>query len=108
MTEMLGPFSVWLTAIIDPIGALIIVSMMIFDHRYQIAPAWHRYGLMFLAVGLLGQTARSWQTLLTGDSPTDIEMPFWIFKDIGIVVLATAWAVLAIIAHKKSPQRGAK
>jgi hypothetical protein len=97
-----GLFVTYITAITGPLGALIIVGMMLWDKKFRIAPSWHRFGLAFLAVGMIGQTARSWITLTTGVSPRDTELPWWVFKDLGVFVLAISWLILAILAARKA------
>ena len=97
-----GLFVTYITAITGPLGALIIVGMMLWDKKFRIAPSWHRFGLAFLAVGMIGQTARSWITLITGVSPRDTELPWWVFKDLGVFVLAISWLILAILAARKA------
>jgi ABC-type Fe3+-siderophore transport system permease subunit len=108
--DLIGTIATWTTAFTGPAGALLILIMMIWDRKYKVAPAWHRYGLAFLAVGMVGQAARSWMTIMTGVSPRDSEMPWWVFKDIGIFTLAASWMVLAMIAarRKQKPQNKCK
>jgi hypothetical protein len=104
-SDVFGVFITYLTAGVGPISAIILVWMMIWDRKFSIAPWWHRYGLAFFAVGMVGQSVRSWVALVTGISPRDSEMPWWVFKDIGIFVLAVSWLALAIIsANKKKGQ----
>ena len=72
----------------NPIAALIIIVALFSDRKMEVAPRWHRVGLMIVATGLIGQTYRSAIALFTGFQPTDAQMPFWVFKDVGITVLA--------------------
>ena len=107
MTEdVIGNIATWITAFTGPAGALIILWMMVWDRKFKIAPSWHRYGLAFLAVGMVGQAVRSWWTITTGVSPRDADMPWWVFKDLGIFVLASSWMTLAMIAAKKGVSDG--
>lgn len=92
----------YISAITGPLAAIIIVGMMLWDRHFKIAPHWHRFGLAFLAVGMIGQTARSWITIYTGTSPRDTELPWWVFKDVGIFVLAASWMILAMMAARKA------
>jgi hypothetical protein len=100
--DWMGDVATYLTAATGPIGAMILVHMMIWDGKFKIAPAWHRFGLAFLAVGMIGQSVRSWVSIMTGVSPTDAEMPWWVFKDLGIFVLAVSWLVLGVLAARRS------
>lgn len=105
-SDVLGLTVTYLTAITDPIAAIILIWMMVWDRKFNVAPSWHRFGLAFLAVGMIGQTARSWLTIYTGISPRDSELPWWIFKDLGVFVMAVSWLALAIIfASKKKGQK---
>jgi hypothetical protein len=96
-----GELSLWITFIFNPIGAIIIILALFSDRKMTVAPKWHRVGLMTIACGLIGQTYRSGVALLTGFQPTDAEMPFWVFKDIGIVFLAFYYSHLFYIKFKK-------
>jgi len=97
----MGDVATYMTAITGPLGALIILGMMVWDRKFKVAPSWHRFGLAFLAVGMIGQSVRSWWAIITGVSPTDSEMPWWVFKDLGIFVLAASWMVLATMAARR-------
>ena len=94
--EIFGQITLWITMICNPIAALIIIGALFSDRKMEVAPRWHRVGLMITATGLIGQTYRSMVALFTGFQPTDAEMPFWVFKDIGIVVLAFYYLYLFI------------
>jgi len=100
--DLIGNLATYVTAITGPLGALLILFMMIWDRKFNVAPSWHRFGLAFLAVGMIGQAVRSWWTILTGVSPRDSEMPWWVFKDLGIFVLAASWMVLAALAYRRA------
>lgn len=101
-SDIIGDIATYLTAFTGPAGASLIMVMMIWDRKFRVAPSWHRFGLAFLAVGMIGQSARSWMTISTGVSPRDSEMPWWVFKDLGIFVLAASWMVLAMLAHRRN------
>ena len=76
-----------MTFLLNPLSALIIIVAFFSNRKIEVAPRWHRVGLMITATGLIGQTYRSFVALFYGFQPTDTEMPFWVFKDLGITVL---------------------
>jgi hypothetical protein len=88
--------TVWLVLIFDPIAAFILIAATIGQRTLQIAPVWHRLGMLVTACGLLGQAARNLVYVQTGHSPSDIEMPFWVLKDFGILILALHFGYLAM------------
>lgn len=89
-----GEITLWITLFADPIAALIIIAALLSDRQMEVAPKWHRVGLMLTACGLIGQTYRSCIAIFMNYQPTDSEMPFWVFKDIGIITLAVYYVHL--------------
>ena len=66
------------------------------SERMRTFPAWHKFGMVLLIIGLLSQVFRNIIYLMTGVSPTDSSLPLWAFKDVGIDVIALQYAVIAI------------
>lgn len=52
-----------------------------------------RVGAMIAAFGLMGQVVRNLQFFATGVSPQDIENPFWMAKDLGLVLMIFGYAM---------------
>lgn len=52
-----------------------------------------RFGAMVACFGLLGQAVRNTQYFLTGVSPADADLPFWMLKDVGLVIMILGYAV---------------
>ena len=46
-----------------------------------------KVSLLVMMAGLIGQFARSYIAIATGLAPTDAEIPFWVLKDFGIVLM---------------------
>ena len=86
-----GDFVTYLTAIIGPLTAMMIAVIIVRDEGFKRAPMWCRLFLAFWAVGMLVQGIRSWVSLVTGISPRDSELPWWVFKDLGILVFVYYW-----------------
>ena len=102
--EIFGQASLWLSAIINPIGATVIIWAFLFNKL----PFQHKFFKIISvtsAVGLIGQTYRSWYGIATGMAPTDTEMPFWIFKDIG---LNLEWIFFMLVAYGYYNTKGNK
>ena len=79
--------------VVDSIGAALIAKGL---HdgagRYE---TLMKVAFVICLLGLLGQAFRNSVFLLTGESPSDIDMPLWSLKDIGI-----ALAFVALIRRK--------
>lgn len=88
--------TVWVILVLDPIAAFILIAVTTSSRTLKISSAWPRLGMLVTASGLLGQAARNLVFVLTGHSPSDLEMPFWVLKDIGLVILALHFGFLAI------------
>ena len=91
------------TLFLDPLAALIIIWLLLTDHRFRIAPVWHRFGLALCAAGLAAQSYRSFVAFTTGEFPPEIFLPWWVLKDWGLVALAFHYAALRIKRHMASP-----
>lgn len=91
MTEFIVNYA---TLVMDLTACAVIIWILTSDHGIGLAPSWHRLGLALIAIGLLGQAARDYVAITTGISPRDIDMPWWIFKDLGIFALAAMYVRL--------------
>ena len=89
-----GQITLWTTLIADPLAAIIIIAALLIDRQIEVVSKWQRVGLTITACGLIGQTYRSCYAIFMNYQPTDAEMPFWVFKDVGIVTLALYYAYL--------------
>ncbi len=99
---MFDNFIVWSTALLDPVATFIIILILVKNKAYHIAPTWHRLGLSVVAIGMMGQAYRSWYTILTGISPTNTEMPYWLGKDFGITILSMYTLYVGITKYNES------
>lgn len=91
---MIEVFVIWSLTVLNPLAALIMIGATLSDRVLLVAPVWHRLGMLVTAGGLLAQASRNVYFLATGDHLTILEMPFWIFKDYGIAMLAFHFAYL--------------
>jgi hypothetical protein len=68
----------------------------LFTDKLQRLPKWHMMGLSIGALGLIFQALRNIQFLLTGESPSDADLPIWFLKDMGYALIAfhSIWLVI--------------
>lgn len=52
-----------------------------------------RVGATIAVFGLMGQAMRNIQYFLTGVSPSDIDLPFWMLKDLGLFIMIFGYAM---------------
>ena len=83
-----------LTAI-DLIAATVIFLGAL-KERMRLYPSWHKLGLILAAIGLVAQSFRNIEYLVTGSSPTDTDMPLWALKDMGISLIAFGYVYLCM------------
>lgn len=57
-----------------------------------------RLGAVVAVFGLLGQSMRNIQYFLTGVSPSDIDLPFWMLKDLGLFIMFLGYAMRSPLA----------
>lgn len=72
-------------------AVLIIAGALSGDIKLQ-SPL-HRAGLLLGSLGLAAQAVRNIQFLATGISPQDSDIPLWVLKDLGLVILAFTTSV---------------
>jgi hypothetical protein len=78
---------------IDSVGAVLIAKGLHDGaERYE---TMMKVAFVICLLGLLGQAFRNSVFLLTGESPSDVDMPLWALKDIGI-----ALAFVALVRRK--------
>lgn len=97
-------FFVLITLIDLSAAAIIFVGAL--SERMRLYPLWHKIGLIVSVVGLVAQSFRNMQFLLTGYAPSDSTMPLWAMKDLGVALIAYAYLYLGIKKHlddKKAP-----
>lgn len=83
------------------LAAALILFAGALSERMRLYPVWHKVGLIVAALGLTAQAIRNIQFLLTGISPTDMDAPLWVLKDIGISLIAFYYVHHAWTQHKK-------
>jgi hypothetical protein len=89
------------TLLFDPIAAVVIIIFLVTDKGARAAPMLLRIGLALCAAGLLAQSHRSLVAFLFGGFPGDLELPFWVLKDWGLVVIALHFARVRWFAPKR-------
>lgn len=67
-----------------------------------------RVGAMLACFGLLGQAFRNFEFFMTGVSPVDTELPFWMLKDLGLVVMVVGYAMRGSLADTVKDLRNQK
>ena len=78
------------------ISAAVILFGGALSERMRLYPTWHKIGLVLAAFGLVAQALRNVHFLLTGESPSDLDFPFWALKDLGIAAIAFFYLSRAI------------
>lgn len=81
------------------LSAALIIFMGALSDRMRLYPTWHKVGLIVALIGLVAQGFRNIQYLSTGVSPSDSDMPIWVFKDAGISTIAFTYLIYGI-RHK--------
>jgi membrane associated rhomboid family serine protease len=59
-----------------------------------------KVGAFLACFGLMGQALRNIQFLMTGISPPDSELPLWMLKDLGLVIMIFGYAMRGSIPNK--------
>ena len=93
ISEYLGDAVIWLTMIMDPIAALLIVIVVIVDDEVRALGRRHTLLVAIAASGLVFQAYRSHVTIITGMAPRDSELIGWVLKDISLFGLSVVAAV---------------
>lgn len=78
--------------IADIIGLLAIIGALFRPHVQMEQPAWHKSGMIVIAVALLFQGAFCMTALATGVTPALPAFPFWALKDIGFATIGAGYA----------------
>lgn len=89
----------YLMTVIDLTAAAIIFAGAL-SERMRLYPVWHKVGMLVAVMGLVAQGMRNIQYLATGISPSDLDMPLWALKDLGIALVAYFYLAKAIQGHK--------
>ena len=75
------------------IGAVMLLIGLFADELENISK-FYKAAFIFGATGLMWQAFRNGVYLLTGESLSDTELPFWYLKDLGWVVIGFYFAYL--------------
>jgi hypothetical protein len=54
-----------------------------------------KFGAIIACFGLVSQVLRNIQFMVTGYSPHDAELPFWMLKDLGLCMMIFGYAIRA-------------
>lgn len=92
-----------ITTILD-LTAASIVFIGALSERMRLYPVWHKVGLIVATMGLVAQAFRNIHFLMTGESPSDADMPLWVMKDAGIAIIAYTYLYVAFQRHKAKLQ----
>jgi hypothetical protein len=80
------------TLALDPIAAMLIIIILLRNNHFDISTTWYRIGLSLCAAGLAAQGYRSFIAATTGEFPPEGIVPWWVFKDWGLIVLVSYYA----------------
>lgn len=89
---MTDAITFFIVLIADIIGFLAITGALFRPHVQIQFPAWHKCGMVIIAVALLFQGAVCVTTLLTGVPPVLSGFPWWALKDIGFAAIGGGYA----------------
>lgn len=78
---------------LDPLAGLILLYAILVDPKVRKASIGVRLGLALCAAGLGAQGIRSYIAFTTGEFPSEFLIPWWIFKDWGLVMLAFSYLI---------------
>jgi hypothetical protein len=79
-----------LATVIDLFTGFTLLYIMDGKHKLYYG-GYHRFAKWVLAFGLLAQSGRNLQFLLTSYSPSDAELPLWFLKDFGVFLVVVYW-----------------
>ena len=97
--EIFGEIAIWITVLFNLVGALALVWAL--ADGFFVGKHWTvKVAVALMIAGLVGQFARSYIALSTGIPPTDAQVPFWVLKDLGIIMYAYHY-VLQCLGHLK-------
>lgn len=94
----MGIFLNTITALIDPIAAIMMIFILVSERNRLFSPMGYRFALALAICGLVGQAAWSGFVLLFGSNPTINSMPWWIGKDLGYFLFSMTY----VIRHLKN------
>ena len=90
--------------ILDPIAAVVFLILLLYDGFFKDASVLLRVAVAVFSAGLLGQSVRSYIAFTTGEFPSEFILPWWIFKDWGLVLLALHYAIDRVFGRGASCQ----
>ena len=93
------------TVVLDPLAAVCIIWSLLSDRGLRNVSKWLRFGLALCAAGLLAQSYRSGVAFFTGEFPHETYIPFWVFKDWGLIVIASYFAFAHYIQEVKGYEK---
>ena len=97
--EIFGEIAIWVTVIFNLLAALGLVWAL--ADGFFVGNHWTvKVAVALMIAGLVGQFARSYIALSTGIAPTDAQVPFWVLKDLGIIMYSVHY-VLQCLGHLK-------
>ena len=87
-----GNIALWASVLLNLPGALALCWGL--ADGFFVGKRWTvKVAVTLMIAGLVGQFARSYIALSTGIAPADNEIPFWLLKDLGIVMYGYHYAV---------------
>ncbi|AOR64594.1 hypothetical protein [Pectobacterium wasabiae] len=96
-------FLFWALTLVDMTTAIMIFISALSGRMLNI-PLWYRIGLLITALGFTAQGFLNLPYLLFNVVLMVQELPFWILKDVGIVVISICYFL--DFTHKEKKQEG--
>ena len=102
--NLFGDIALWTSVLLNLPGALALCWGL--ADGFFVGRHWTlKLAVVLMISGLVGQFARSYIALSTGFAPTDAEIPFWILKDLGIVIYGAHYAMKCLGNIKMADER---
>lgn len=98
-------FLFFLLLTIADLSAALIIFFGALSERMRLYPTWHKIGLITACAGLAAQGYRNVYYLMTGISPSDVELPLWVLKDLGICIIAFTYFTIGVRVYMRSINR---
>lgn len=96
----------WTTCFGD-LAAALLIFLALANHPadFHLKKPLPRAAAIAMVIGLIGQAARSGYTILTGISPRDLEMVWWVGKDLSGQIIALWFFIIWYKQWRKTWQK---
>ncbi len=85
------PISLFVGTLLDPLAAMILIYILIFEGSFFSRLAGFRLAIVLAICGLIGQTSSGWITLIAGKDIHVMQLPWSMGKDLGYFVFAICY-----------------